>query len=247
MINGKWDSNVNKALQKRWLAAQKAEEKFYRAIPPIYASNWEREGKKIWEDHIKKLMGIDFEYFSNKTVLEVGCGCYGLIHWLDNSPKRKVGVDPLISSYTDLIAKTPSTAEQFSMPSEELPFGDATFDTVISINVLDHTLLPRKCIAEMYRVMSPNGELFLELNTFRLPRLFRENLQLIDHPHPWHFSASDVIMLLQQTGFKIAEQRIMKTRLQQINLHFPPDLHMVKMIGAYFMKMELFYCRVVKL
>jgi SAM-dependent methyltransferase len=44
---------------------------------------------------------------------------------------------------------------------EQLPFEDGFFDTVISIQVLEHTPRPRKLMAEMARVLKKDGTLIL--------------------------------------------------------------------------------------
>ena len=43
---------------------------------------------------------------------------------------------------------------------EKLPFGDASFDGVISLVVLEHVKDPFACAGEMMRVLKPGGELF---------------------------------------------------------------------------------------
>ena len=44
---------------------------------------------------------------------------------------------------------------------DRLPFNDGSFDTVLSIQVLEHTADPRKLIAEMARVLNKGGTLIL--------------------------------------------------------------------------------------
>ena len=40
---------------------------------------------------------------------------------------------------------------------EDLPFGDATFDLVVSFQVLEHTQIPEKVLQETVRVLKPGG------------------------------------------------------------------------------------------
>jgi SAM-dependent methyltransferase len=44
---------------------------------------------------------------------------------------------------------------------DRLPFEDSSFDTVLSIQVLEHTPHPRQLVAEMARVLKPSGFLIL--------------------------------------------------------------------------------------
>ena len=45
----------------------------------------------------------------------------------------------------------------------ELPFQDQTFDGVIASAVLEHVLNPTKVVAELYRILRPNGLIYSEI------------------------------------------------------------------------------------
>jgi SAM-dependent methyltransferase len=44
---------------------------------------------------------------------------------------------------------------------ERLPFADGTFDAVVSLEGIEHLLLPARCLAEFCRVLRPGGVLIL--------------------------------------------------------------------------------------
>jgi SAM-dependent methyltransferase len=44
---------------------------------------------------------------------------------------------------------------------ERLPFADATFDAVVSLEGIEHLLLPAQCLAEFCRVLRPGGVLVI--------------------------------------------------------------------------------------
>jgi len=44
---------------------------------------------------------------------------------------------------------------------ESLPFADATFDAVVSLEGIEHLLLPARCLAEFCRILRPGGMLVL--------------------------------------------------------------------------------------
>ena len=95
-------------------------------------------------------------------VLEVGSGTGGLIFGFGNN--LRVGIDPLAHYYKQLYPKLQSTARTVAALGEELPFADASFDIVLSDNVIDHGTRPFAIIDEMIRVLRPGGLLFFTVN-----------------------------------------------------------------------------------
>lgn len=95
-------------------------------------------------------------------VLEVGSGTGGLIFGFGNN--FKIGVDPLAAHYKQMFPLIQSTANTVAAVGEALPFGDASFDIVLSDNVIDHGERPFAIIDEMVRVLQPGGLLFFTVN-----------------------------------------------------------------------------------
>jgi ubiquinone/menaquinone biosynthesis C-methylase UbiE len=133
-----------------------------------------------------------FTWSGNETVLDVGCGS-GLL--LIAAAKRlttgsAVGVD--IWRQEDLSnnrrettlrnARIEGVAERVRVEegdARQLPFGDAAFEVVISLNVL-HNIARReereKALAEIVRVVKPGGHLLIAdfRNTGEYARILRE-------------------------------------------------------------------------
>jgi ubiquinone/menaquinone biosynthesis C-methylase UbiE len=188
-------------LRDRWRKAQIAEEKAHRAYKEIY--NWSTQS---WEAVLRKEFSISFKCFTGKRVLEVGCGCLGPIHYINSSCFR-VGSDPLLTNYKDLV-DTASTTHLVASMAENLPFKDESFDVILCINVLDHVMDPHAAAREIRRVIAPGGLLLLEVYVFNsLPRWLRRRLHLWDRPHPFHFSAAEVILCLKQAGFSVLDYK----------------------------------------
>lgn len=98
----------------------------------------------------------------NDLVLEVGSGTRGLIFGFGNN--LGVGIDPLAAHYKRLYPKLQSTARTVAAYGEALPFADASFDIVLSDNVIDHAARPFVIIDEIMRVLRPGGLLFFTVN-----------------------------------------------------------------------------------
>jgi ubiquinone/menaquinone biosynthesis C-methylase UbiE len=95
-------------------------------------------------------------------VLEVGSGAHGLIFGFGG--KFGVGVDPLAVDYKRLFPKWQEDASTVAAIGEELPFSDASFDVVLSDNVIDHAENPLKIVDELVRVLKPEGLLYFTVN-----------------------------------------------------------------------------------
>ncbi len=95
-------------------------------------------------------------------VLEVGSGAHGLVFGISNS--FGVGVDPLAVDYKKLFPRIQQTALTVAAIGEELPFGDASFDIVMSDNVIDHATRPFAVVDEIIRVLRPGGLLYFTVN-----------------------------------------------------------------------------------
>jgi SAM-dependent methyltransferase len=95
-------------------------------------------------------------------VLEVGCGSHGLIFFYGAG--EAVGVDPLADHYARLFPVWYGRARTVAAGGEALPFPDASFDTVLCENVVDHAESPRRILEETARVLRPGGILYFTVN-----------------------------------------------------------------------------------
>jgi SAM-dependent methyltransferase len=81
--------------------------------------------------------------------------------------------------------------------NQRLPFQNAVFDAVFSLNVLEHVTDPFTCASELVRVLKPGGTLYccipflqpehgyphhyFNASRFGLRQLFQKNVELVDH------------------------------------------------------------------
>lgn len=108
--------------------------------------------------------GVDEDWLRDKVVMSIGCGCSGdLLEW---PAAVKIGIDPLLYAYQRLgmlgddAPGTPRTLG-LSVSAESTPLLDDSADLVVCRNMLDHVPRPPAAVAEIARILRPDGLLFL--------------------------------------------------------------------------------------
>lgn len=99
--------------------------------------------------------GLDKAFYANKKVMDIGCGPRGSLEWATNAAEC-IGLDPLAEKYLKMGADK-HRMRYVNAGSEDIPFEDNYFDIVTSFNSLDHVDDLNQSIAELTRVLKPNG------------------------------------------------------------------------------------------
>lgn len=143
-------------------------------------------------------------------VLDVGCGSGKFIELL--LQKILYGVD-ISDKYLD-IAKERGYKEvyQTDLSCDQLPFPNKLFDSVICMEVLEHLFDPVHALAEINRVLKPNGTLVISVPNIgwlpcRLSLLMGyfsdfQNTTLVPS-HIRFYTIKRLKHILFQTGFKV--------------------------------------------
>lgn len=100
-------------------------------------------------------------------LLDAGCGTGGMLEFLQgkNCDLNVAGVDAAEEAVKHCHQRGLSTVQLGSV--EALPHADAAFDAVLSLDVLYHAgVTERRALAEMDRVLRPDGLLVLNLPAF---------------------------------------------------------------------------------
>lgn len=84
-------------------------------------------------------------------VLEAGCGSASHIHF--NAKVHAVGID--LSA--EELEKNTAVQEKILGDLQDYPLPEASFDVVVCWMVLEHLLLPRAALANMFRATKPGG------------------------------------------------------------------------------------------
>ena len=102
------------------------------------------------------------------TLLDVGCGEKPYEDFFTPYVTSYLGVEHE-ASFSHTTAATRGKKPDVLYNGECLPFADESFDTVLSVQVLEHTERPQELFAEMARVLRPGGTLLLSAPfSFRL-------------------------------------------------------------------------------
>lgn len=103
--------------------------------------------------NLRKFSDLLVELNSNPTVLVIGGSeeGSGMRDLLVNSAVTFVEIDVSFGSRTTLICD-----------AHDIPFKGETFDGVIAQAVLEHVVDPFRCVAEIHRVLKPNGIVYAE-------------------------------------------------------------------------------------
>lgn len=114
-------------------------------IPSITKNYKARENYEYLHAELKKR--------SNPKVLIIGSGVlgHGLKELVEDNAIELVESDVALGPRTKLICD-----------SHDIPFHENTFDAVIAQAVLEHVLDPYRCVAEMHRILKPDGLIYAE-------------------------------------------------------------------------------------
>jgi len=121
------------------------------------------------------------------TTLDVGCGRKPYEKTFFATAEKYVGMDYLTDRSTPDVVGS----------ATNIPLGDATFDTVVCTEVLEHVPDPLKALREMYRVLKPGGYLILSTPMY-WPR----------HEVPYdyfRYPYDGLLHLVKESGFELKE------------------------------------------
>ncbi|MCY7421375.1 MAG: class I SAM-dependent methyltransferase [Chitinophagaceae bacterium] len=109
-------------------------------------------------------------YKEHETILDAGCGIGRNMHWFLKNQLCIYGVDSNVTYITELkmdYADLPPIRLQVA-DIEQMPFGDNFFNHIISSAVLhfaESTQHFFNIMSEMFRVLKPNGTLFIRMTS----------------------------------------------------------------------------------
>lgn len=158
-------------------------------------------------NHAKKLYSSVVEKANNfncKRVLDVGCGTGTVLSMLyKNENISLAGVDLSDEMLNIARQKLSETVELKIGDSEQLPWENNKFDTILCIDSFHHYPEPEKVLGEMARVLEPKGHLIIGdpwmISPFR--QVFNLLLKYSKDGDYRIYSKTEISKLLVKCGF----------------------------------------------
>ncbi len=164
-----------------WLL-MKTNSLFPRTVHPL---NLQNDGEKTyarWQfekgyDTIRLYMErfSKEEMFLNKDVLDMGCGAGGKsMYYVSIGARHVTGVD-IVEHYraeSSALAEELGYRDQFTFvlaSAYDLPFADASFDTVIMNDFMEHVDRPLDALKEAIRLVRPGGRIYVNFPPYYHP------------------------------------------------------------------------------
>ena len=157
------------------------------------------------EPLVKELLGDVRGHY----ILDLGCGTGRHSVWMSAAGARVSAIDFSSGMLAQARGKARDVRFQAHDLSQPLPFGEKSFDRVLSALVVDHIKHLDKLFSEMHRVCRPAGNVVVSgmhpamllrgvQARFRLPETDRE-IRVASYPH----QMSDYVMAAARAGFAL--------------------------------------------
>jgi ubiquinone/menaquinone biosynthesis C-methylase UbiE len=136
-----------------------------RRVDALTASTLKHLREQWWDDAFTEFVKETLQPRPGRRILDIGCGTGTAEVKLSRLRLTQVeifAVDILADRVSAALAHTRAhnmSAHFAAADACELPFGDATFDSVFCVAVLQHIGQVRNAIAEMARVTRPGGRI----------------------------------------------------------------------------------------
>ena len=203
------------ATERRWQKAQEYERKHWEKVACQIVSStqedldWYRwKAEQLSENFLSRIKDLKLE---DEKILEVGSGPIGMVTFLKFG--ERYTVDPLEDFFkaNPILCKWRAQEVKYTQgKGEALPFEDRFFSLVIIDNVLDHVKSPQQVLAEIHRVVTEGGYIYINTNVHtRWGVGIRSLMEIfqIDKGHPFSFTKGGLRKYLEQRGFGIYQEQ----------------------------------------
>ncbi|MGK2848752.1 MAG: class I SAM-dependent methyltransferase [Minisyncoccota bacterium] len=143
----------------------------------LYAKPYRRN--PLTDPQMKKIMRIIAPQ-ADDAILDLGCGVGDYTYALSNNTKNVIGLDLSVVSAQQKYPESTFHAHDLNTP---LPFKDASFDILISINLIEHLRDEQKFLNECIRLLKKGGR--IALTTANLDFILHRYFYDKTHVHEW--------------------------------------------------------------
>jgi SAM-dependent methyltransferase len=150
-------------------------------------------------------LGKWIENARGRRVLEVGCGPGRYAAMLQSMGFHVTAVDPLPFPEWDLVRAYGDAVFMDQIKAEHLPFPDECFDHVTCIGTLLYVVDVEKTLAEMRRVLRPDGRILIR-TVNRTNRYTRRTGRKLDPASNHLFTLPELVKSVESAGFEIERQ-----------------------------------------
>jgi len=225
----------------KWINAQKIEIDHWNEIKnKIEEPNYKNKIMNRSSRVEKLLLENDPNYHKkNIKILEVGGAGTPLI---DNFKikSKKIAIDPLQNKYNKIFKFENSEVERMQMKAEDIDFKDNSFDYLICRNCIDHVEDAELVLDNFYRIIRPDGLIYISVNTFS-GLLFLIRTLYKDPEHPYTFSNKSFVSMITKKNFKI-EKKILDDPTESSHFgEMESQIFVKKIIRNFFLNMKNYH------
>jgi ubiquinone/menaquinone biosynthesis C-methylase UbiE len=153
-------------------------------VKDFYGDYWVEMAESIDFEKAKEffhLLGISKSDLEGKRVIDIGCGTGAMTYAMAHAVRCSIDAvdyeERCVELTRRLLKQKGVAVNAFRNDIVNCTIGDRFYDTAISIGVLHHTGNSKKAMQEIYRILKPNGVVYLSLGRY-VPFVwwFRHNL-----------------------------------------------------------------------
>ena len=174
-------------------------------------------GSRLMCDLIAKVYDENVKKFVKGKLLDLGCGKVPLYIAYKNYIADNICVD-----WENTLHKNVNI-DYFCDLTKKLPFNDNEFDTVLLSDVLEHIPNPNNIINEIYRVLTKNGNMLLNV-----PFLYWIHEEPSDF---YRYTEFAIKYLLENTGFEIIKFEVIGGPIEIITDILSKNIKHIPVIG----------------
>lgn len=144
---------------------------------------------RLMADLVASIYQINLREYARGRLLDLGCGKVPLY-----IAYKEYITDNICVDWKNTLHKNEYLDFEFDL-TKELPFDDNEFDTIILSDVLEHIPQPDKLWKEMYRILSTNGKLIINVPFY---------YWLHERPHDYYrYTEFALKRFVDESGFNI--------------------------------------------